>query len=341
MALTVVNVAYPFAPVGPDAVGGAEQILTAVDAALMADGHRSIVIACRGSHCRGELIELPECPAAIDDAARQKMHRAARAAIRRVLSDRPVDVVHFHGIDFHEYLDTTVPALATLHLPLDWYPKWIFEPRGNLSLHCVSAAQHATRPPGAKLLPPIPNGVPAGLFETRVPKRDHAIVLCRVCPEKGVHLALRACREANLPLVIGGSVFPYEAHERYFREEIEPLLDEKRRYLGPLGFDRKRRLLASARCAIVPSLVAETSSLAAMEALACGTPVVAFRNGALPDIVKDGVTGFLVDRPDRIAAAIHAAGNIDPEVCRRTARRRFSEERMTRLYLERYRLLAH
>lgn len=340
VSLTILNVAYPFAPVGPDAVGGAEQVLSVLDHALVESGHRSIVVACEGSNVAGELVPVPVEPANIDESARQRAWGRHRSAIASVLEAVPVDLVHLHGIDFHQYVPEAAPTLATLHLPLDWYPQSIWRPRKNLWLHGVSASQHRTRPAGATLLPPIPNGVSPKLFETRQRKRDFAMVLSRICPEKGIHLALQACRTADIPLIIGGQVFPYETHQRYFEEQVAPLLDGRRRFLGPLRFDRKRRLLSAARCVIVPSLVAETSSLTAIEALACGTPVIAFPNGALPEVVEHGRTGFIVSNTEDMANAIDSARNISPENCRKAAAGRFSLSAMTAGYLEAYGLLA-
>jgi glycosyltransferase involved in cell wall biosynthesis len=256
------------------------------------------------------------------------------------LRREPIDLVHLHGIDFAEYLPENAPTLATLHLPLDWYPASIFEPRANVWLHCVSEAQHATKPAGLDLLPPIPNGVSPKLFATACRKRGHAIMLSRICAEKGIHIALEACHLAETPLMIGGRIFPYETHERYFEDRVVPLLDADRRFLGPLGFDRKRRLLASARCALVPSLVPETSSLTAIEALACGTPVIAFRSGALPSVIDHGTTGFLVDDAREMAEAIAGAGTLDPAACKAAAAGRFSLERMTARYFETYHQIA-
>jgi glycosyltransferase involved in cell wall biosynthesis len=103
-----------------------------------------------------------------------------------------------------------------------------------------------------------------------------------------------------------------------------------------VGFARKRRLLSAARCLLVPSLAPETSSLVAMEALACGTPVVAFASGALAEIVEPGVTGFLAGSVDEMAEAIRRCGQIDPSACRRVARERFSLREMTDAYLSLY-----
>ena len=141
-------------------------------------------------------------------------------------------------------------------------------------------------------------------------------------------------------MLLGGQVFPYEEHQRYFREALVPRLDARRRFLGPLAFARKRRLLSAARCLLLPTLAPETSSLVAMEALASGTPVVAFASGALPEIVEHGVTGFLVRTTHEMADAIAACDALDPEVCRAVARERFPVRRMVDRYFDAYQQLA-
>ncbi|WP_448188027.1 glycosyltransferase [Azospirillum sp. sgz301742] len=344
MVLTVLSVAYPLARVGPGAVGGAEQVLGTLDRALVAAGHRSLVVACEGSRVAGTLLPVPAPPDRIDEAATAAQHAAVRRAIHEALVLHPVGLVHLHGIDFAAYLPPPgVPVLVTLHLPPGWYPPDIFAPaRPDTHLVCVSASQQRACPPGAPLLPYIGNGVDIDRLSIRLTKRRFALTLGRVCPEKGFHLALDAARRAGLPLLIAGRVFPYEVHERYFAAEIRPRLGTTCRFLGPIGGARKRRLLAAARCLMVPSLAPETSSLVAMEAMASGTPVVAFRSGALAEIVEPGVTGFLVEPGDvaGMAEAMRAAGRLDPDVCRATARARFAADRMARRYLGLYRQLA-
>jgi glycosyltransferase involved in cell wall biosynthesis len=341
--LTVLNVAFPFATVGADAVGGAEQVLSALDAALVAAGHHSIVIAKEGSQIAGELVSIPLPTGLIDEGIRNKAHARVRRALGRALDRCSIDLVHMHGIDFHRYLPPAgVPVLVTAHLPPAWYEAEALIPvRPQTWLHGVSAAQHRAFPADAPLLPPIENGVATELLAAWHAKRAFALCLGRICPEKGFHIALDAARNAALPLLLAGAVFPYEAHERYFRKQIAPKLDSKRRWIGPIGLARKRRLLTAARCLLVPSLVPETSSLVAMEALACGTPVVAFPSGALAEIIEHGRTGLLVADATEMAEAIEAAAGLDPGVCRAEARKRFALDRMIAAYLERYRQLAH
>ena len=342
MSLTVLSIAYPFAPVGPDAVGGAEQILFQIDAALAAAGHASIVVANAASNTHGTLVPTETPAAAITYQQRYAAWAEHRSNILRALDSYPVDLVHMHGIDFHHYfpLPSAAPVLVTLHLPPSWYGPEAFEPRAGVHLHCVSHSQRRACPPGARLLPPIENGVPLRALEYRCRKRRFAVSLGRICPEKNLHVALAAGRRAGMPVLLAGHVFPYEAHQRYFREEVAPRLDRERRFLGPVGFARKRRLIAAARCMLLPTLAPETSSLVAMEALACGTPVIAFPSGALADIVEHGVTGFIVRDEAQMADAIAACDRIDPERCRAAARERFSAQPMIRKYFDVYRQLT-
>ena len=342
MSLTVLNVAYPLAPVGPDAVGGAEQVLTRLDSALVRAGCRSLVVAREGSQTKGTLLSTPNHRGPLDESARRRAWRHHRRRIEEALNEWPVDVIHFHGIDFFEYLPPAgVPVLITLHLPPGWYPPGIFDlDRPQTFLHCVSNSQQRACPRCSNLLPPIENGVPDDLFEARHTKRKFALGLGRICPEKGFHFAIDAAKKAGIPLLLAGEVFRYGTHEEYFHREIRPRLDDQRRFIGPVGWKRKRRLLSSAECLLVPSLVPETSSLVAMEALACGTPVIAFPSGALAEIVEHGKTGYLVRDERAMAEAISAIPSFSSQACRAAARARFGVGKMIAKYFEVYRTLA-
>ncbi|TFZ07235.1 glycosyltransferase family 4 protein [Ramlibacter henchirensis] len=343
MSLSVLSVGYPFASVGADAVGGAEQVLAQLDAALTAAGHRSLVIAPEGSEVQGTLVGSTPVRGPVTQARRTAAWAEHRRLIDAVLDRDCVDVVHLHGIDFAEYLPASERArlLATLHLPPSWYPARVFEDgRRDLTLQCVSQRQRLSCPAGAGMGPVIENGVSVESLASRARKRHYAMALGRICPEKNLHTALDAGRLARVPVLIGGQVYPYESHERYFRDAVLPRLDRRCRFLGPLGFRRKRRLLTAARCLLLPTLAPETSSLVAMEAMACGTPVVAYPSGALPDIVEHGVTGWLVRSAQEMADAIAACEELDPQACRAAARERFSLQRMVEGYFSAYRQLA-
>jgi glycosyltransferase involved in cell wall biosynthesis len=265
-----------------------------------------------------------------------------RELIARLLAREDFDFVHMHGLDFHAYLPPPgPPVMVSLHLPLDWYPPEALRPaRPRTWLHPVSADQARSAPPGAALGAPIENGVRIVVRPAR--RRGFALFLGRICPEKGVDDALHAARLAGMALLVAGSVSPYAEHRAFLRDRVQPLLDRQRRWIGPVAGGAKQRLLAQARCLVIPSKARETSSLVAMEALAAGTPVVAYRSGALSEIVAHGRTGLLVDAGDveGLAAAMREVGDIDPAECRREAVERFSADRMIDAYFRRYAELA-
>jgi glycosyltransferase involved in cell wall biosynthesis len=302
MRLTVANVAFSRAPVRRDAVGGAEQVVAMLDAALVAVGHRSIVVARADSEVAGELrAEIP----------------------------RDADVVHFHGLDFDRW-PVDGGAIVTVHLPPSFYAPGALT--RSATYVCVSESERAQFPGDAVV---IPNGIDLDAFAPS-DGGDSLVCLGRICEEKGFHDAVDAAKRADDELLIAGHVFDYDAHQRYFAEVLKPKLDARRRFIGAVGGAAKRELLANARAVLIPSRVAETSSLVAMEALASGTPVIAYRSGALPEIVDDGVTGFIVDDVDGLVRAIADVERIDRGRCRAEAEQRFDARRMIARYLALY-----
>ncbi|HVZ34238.1 MAG TPA: glycosyltransferase, partial [Polyangiaceae bacterium] len=169
---------------------------------------------------------------------------------------------------------------------------------------------------------------------------DYVLCLGRVSPEKGFERALRAARRADVRLVLAGQVFAYPDHQRHFRREIVPLLDGQRRFVGSVGGETKRRLLARARCLVVTSRVAETSSLVVMEALACGTPVVVASPGAPASLIEHGVTGLIAKDDGELADALQRIRQLDRRACRRQAEQRFDVRQTTQRYLDLYRELS-
>ncbi len=320
--MRVLSVAFQEVPVGTPGSGGAEHILSILDSALVQGGDQSAVIAAPGSKVTGQLIESSNHKETID----------------LTLRTREFDLIHFHGLDFAKYLpETSVPMLATLHLPVSFYPAGIVEhclSRG-ICLNCVSRNQ-ADSTAESRDLPVIPNGIPTDVYAPDEPE-EYLLWLGRICPEKGTHAALEVARRLDMRLIIAGPVHPYPEHRRYFSHCVEPCLDNKRTWVGPVGLNEKHRLLSRASCLLVPSLVAETSSLVAMESLASGTPVVAFAHGALPEVVDDGETGFIVDCAEEMASAIAHVGRLSRAHCRERAIARFDSTRMVGSYRALYR----
>ena len=219
----------------------------------------------------------------------------------------------------------------TLHLPLDWYAQESLRPgRADLWLHGVSESQCARASP-----------------EGRVEEADRQWRGCRALPPRRAEASICRVSRPHLSgerrgsrhrggrarpgcrLIIAGQVFAYEAHRRYFREQVEPRLGAGVRFIGAVGPSRKRRLLAGAHCLLAPSLAEETSSLVAMEALACGTPVVAFRRGALAGNCRPRAHGLSGGRRRGDGRGDPArARRLDVAECRGEAVRRFSADAM-------------
>ena len=330
MSLRVLSIAYPFAKVGLNAAGGAEQILTLLDRGLVARGHHSIVIAAERSQVAGQSIALPA-----DPNETERTHARWRDAIAEAIHTHDIDILHFHGLDFHHYLPPDGPtALVTLHLPPSFYPASVFSlPRPRTHLNCVSQSQLRACPDSPLLCGWIGNGVPLNLYSPGEPDR-YVLAMGRICPEKGFHLAVDAAERAGVPLHLAGKLYPYPEHVRYWKEVLRPRLRPPHKFLGVATIADKPRFLAATRCLLVPSQVAETSSLVAMEAMASGTPVIAFPSGALADLIRPGQNGFLVNDAAEMAAAIGQVGRIDRNECRRLAQSSFSAETMVDRYIE-------
>lgn len=342
MSLTVLSIAFAFAPVGPYGVGGAEKILSELDAALVAEGQRSLVAACAGSLVAGELFPAPMPERTLINESDRRWYRwRFQAAIDRALSKYSVDLIHMHGMDFDEHvLPAGIPALVTLHAPLARYrPEAWASHAGSTHFQCVSETQRRDCPKVLGDVSVIGNGVPLPDSDISREREDFAVTIGRICPEKNVHEALQAGTLARTRVLVGGHLFHFQEHGEYFHNQVEPLLgheEVKHSYLGPLETGRRQRLLARARCLLQPSLAPEVSSLAAMEALAAGTPVIAYRSGALTEIVEDGATGFLADNVAEMAEAIRNVDQISHEACRAAAEQRFSRDRMVRHYFDLY-----
>src|SRR5207253_6043867 len=182
------SVAFPFAPVGTRAAGGAERILTELDRALVAGGMRSLVVACEGSDAAGELYAFPvPHQEPLDNAAQAWCRRQCEAAIHRAMRSEHVDLIHMHNMDFWRYdLPPDVPVLVTLHLPIGWYPPDMWRSASRLHFCCVSESQRRTCPPELQCSL-VENGVALSAATPALPREDFAVAVGRICPEKNAH----------------------------------------------------------------------------------------------------------------------------------------------------------
>jgi glycosyltransferase involved in cell wall biosynthesis len=183
----------------------------------------------------------------------------------------------------------------------------------------------------------VTNGVNADRFPFSELKQDYLLWLGRICEEKAPHVACDVAREMGMPLVVAGQVYPFSYHQLYFERELAPRLSSGDiKFINPPMRAEKLDLLANARALLITSCADETSSLVAMEAMACGTPVVAFRRGALPEVVKDSVTGFIADNIEGMLESLANIETILPLACREHVVRRFSAARMADEYARIY-----
>jgi len=209
----------------------------------------------------------------------------------------------------------------------------------NLYLNCVSHSQAHSFCDLANPAGVVENSIAVEQFPFTRDKDEYILWLGRICEEKAPHLAIAVAQRAGLPLILAGQVYPFRYHLDYFEREVRPHLNGRWRVRfvdTPLA-SQKLELLRHARALLLTSTVEETSSLVAMEAMACGTPVVAFRRGAFPEIVADGESGFVVDTVEAMAPALREIGRISPEKCRERVERHFNASRMAHEYEGLYR----
>jgi glycosyltransferase involved in cell wall biosynthesis len=336
--MKILQVAYPFQPVSPASAGGTEQIVAALDAELTRAGHESVVLARAGSKVTGRLVVGAPCDADFERSCR--MHGDALDAF---LARERVDVIHDQGAGL-QFTARTLPAplLTTIHLARGLYQRSPLVAAPGRHYNLVSTSQRREYGGAADALQVVPNGIALDRFIAAPAAQRAELVLAmgRICPEKGWHLAIAAAARAGAPLIIAGQVYDFPSHRAYFDEHVAPHLGSRVRFVDTPDVATKCALLAAAGCVLIASQVAETSSLVAMEAAASGTPVVCFRAGALPEIVEDGVTGWIVDDVDAMADAIGRASTIYGAVCRAGAEARFSAAVMARRYLDLYAELA-
>ncbi len=349
--LRILFVAYPLLPVMQASCGGAEQMLWTLEAEMARRGHQTVVAACEGSQVSGKLFSTGAPSRQLDRFEPRDAEHAER--ILRMLGRVQPTPARFHlihdksGTFWRHARAVDAPVLATLHLPRRFYAGAHSDhdfqgAPANLYFNLVSDSQRRDFPFLPGTFGVVRNGIRLQDFSPPAARRaDHLLWIGRICEEKGTHLAIEVARRAGRRLVIAGDVYPFSYHRAYFEREIRPHIDGRQViYCRRPSMSQKVDLLRRAEALLLPSLVSETSSLVAMEAMACGTPVVAFRRGAIPEVVRDGLTGLVVGTAAEMAEALGRLDEIDPLACRRHVQANYSARRMAAEYEALYDRLA-
>jgi glycosyltransferase involved in cell wall biosynthesis len=326
--MRIALIAPPWAPVPPGLYGGIESVVDVLARGFAAAGHDVLLFTTGDSTCPvPRLSALPEA-----EGMRIGM---AVPEVRHVLAAYEAvegyDVVHDHSI--------VGPVLAadrgdrrvvtTVHGAFNDELAAVYRHiGGRVPIVAISHSQRAAVPDL-----PVARVIHAADFPVGAGEGGYVLFLGRIAPDKGARRAILAARAAGVPLLLAGKM--REVWEReYFDERVRPLLGPDVEYLGEVPHERKLELLAGARALLFPIRWPEPFGLVMIEALACGTPILAFPEGAAPEVVEHGVTGFLCEDEDDMASAILKADLLDRASCRATVEGYFSTERMVREHLE-------
>lgn len=335
--------APPWIAVPPPAYGGIESVVALLTDELVRRGHDVTLYAAPGSRSIAEVRSLLEDPhpEAIERALYEADHVAqAFAAIdaeRR--RGRGYDIVHDHcGFTAFAMADRlATPLVHTLHGPFYADTAAFYRRHAEkASVVAISRAQLESAPEGLRVVALVPNPIDAGEWTMAEAKDPFLLWVGRLTADKGPHRAIEAARLAGMPLVIAGPVQP--GQEAFFEREIAPHVDDRLvRYVGEVGGSRKRELFARAQALLMPIRWPEPFGMVMVEAMVCGTPVVAFDEGAASELVVPGTTGFLVADEQEMAAACSRLEEIEPHRCRAAVVDRFSVGVVASSYEQAYR----
>lgn len=326
--------------VPPKLYGGTERVVSYLTEELVRQGHDVVLFASGDSQTAAELV--PCCPEALRLAeVRDTMPYTVLQLEQIRKRVREFDILHFHTDYLHFPLVRSMACttVTTMHGRLDLpdYPP-LFSAFYDMPL--VSISDHQRLPLRAQWVATIHHGLPADLYELSAEGTGRYLAfLGRICPEKRPDRAIEIAMRAGLDLKIAAKVDRVD--QEYFDQMIRPLLANPRvEFVGEIGESEKQEFLGGAVALLFPVDWPEPFGLVMIEAMACGTPVIAWRRGSVPEVVEEGVTGFIVDTVDEAVAAVARIGSLDRRLVRRRFETRFTAARMARDYTKLYRFLA-
>ncbi len=317
--LRIAMLAPPWISTPSSGYGGVESVVSTLTEALVRRGHEVTLFSAPGSVSQASVVTLLEQahPDEIERALYEVDH-VAQAFDRIDLAADRFDVIHDHcgftGLAMANRIDT--PLVHTLHGPFTPETAAFYAHHGHkATLVGISQAQLKSAPGGLKTVGPIPNPIDLRDWPLQERKGDYLLWIGRISPEKGPHRAIAAARAVDVPLVLAGVIQP--GQQAFFDREIAPHIDGDRvRFIGEVGGSAKRSLFAKARGLLMPIRWDEPFGMVIVEALACGTPVIAFPEGAMGELIVNALTGFLVKDGRAMADAIGQLPRISARDCR-------------------------
>jgi glycosyltransferase involved in cell wall biosynthesis len=328
--------------VPPKLYGGIERVVSYLTEELVAQGHEVTLFASGDSETTAQLIRV--CPHALHltqtDAERRLHYERMMQLIFADVSR--FDIIHFHteSIQLSWLRRQPCPSVTTLHYQLGApHLKPLYD---EYNPPLVSISNNQRMPiPDVNWQATVYHGVPRDLFTFRKEPGDYLAFLGRVSYEKRLDRAIRIACQARMKLKVAAKINRADEH---FKQYIAPLLHDAGdwvEFVGEIGGREKDEFLGNAHALLFPIDWPEPFGLVMIEALACGTPVIAWRNGSVPEVIDDGRTGFIVESVEEAVAAVGRIADLDRHACRRAFEDRFDAACMARGYVEVYRRLAH
>ena len=327
--------------VPPKLYGGTERVVSWLTEELIALGHEVTLFASGDSVTSARLEAVWPRALRLDGAVRDPnaLHMLMLERVFQRSAD--FDFLHFH-LDYYPFslfsLQST-PFTTTLHGRLD-LPEHqpLFDTFGSVPVVSISNAQR--RPlPQARWVRTVHHGLPERLLVPKPIKPSYFAFLGRIAPEKGIDRAIRIAQHCGMPLKVAAKVD--RADQDYYDEKISPMMKSGHvEFIGEIGDKDKSEFLSGATVLLVPIDWPEPFGLVMIEAMACGTPVIAFNRGSVPEVIDDGVTGFVVEDETGAIGAVDRLGHLSREKIRQRFEERFTARRMAQDYLSVYRSLS-